>query len=149
MCVAVLIMLGGCIGGGKSKPKPTLKSIAITPGGTTTIALGNTQQFTATGTFSDGSTQDLTSAVSWASSSTAVATISAAGLATSVGQGSTNITATSGTVTSNTAGLTLRPPLLKTTSVIPNPANPQVGNTLQFTPTRTLTDGTTHPFTST
>jgi len=148
LCVAALIMLAGCLGG-SSKKKPTLQSIAITPSGTTTIALGNTQQFTATGTFSDGSKQDLTSSVTWASSSMAVATISAAGLATSVGQGSTNITAASGTVTSNTAVLTVGPPVLKSIAVTPNPASVQVGNTLQFTATGTLTDGTTQPLTST
>jgi hypothetical protein len=148
LCVAALIMLVGCLGG-SSKKKPTLQSIAITPSGTTTIALGNTQQFTATGTFSDGSKQDLTSSVTWASSSTAVATISTAGLATSVGQGSTNITATSGTLTSNTAVLTVGPPVLKSIAVTPSPASVQVGNTLQFKATGTLTDGSTQDLTST
>jgi len=52
-------------------PAPTLTSIAVTPSAPT-LAVGATQQFTATGTYSDGSTQDLTPQVTWASSSPAV-----------------------------------------------------------------------------
>ena len=47
-----------------------------------TIAAGATQQFTATGTYSDSSTKVLTSGVTWASANTAVATIDNTGLAT-------------------------------------------------------------------
>ena len=52
----------------------TLSSIEVTPVGQA-IQTGATQQFTATGTYSDDSTQNLTSQVTWASTSTAVATI--------------------------------------------------------------------------
>ena len=48
---------------------------------------GLTQQFTATGTYSDASTADLTGSVTWASATTRVATINAAGLATGVDAG--------------------------------------------------------------
>ena len=54
------------------------------------VAKGLTQQFTATGTFSDNSTQDLTSQVTWASATTSVATITAAGLATAVATGTSD-----------------------------------------------------------
>ena len=43
-----------------------LVSIAVTPANPS-IAKGLTQQFTATGTFTDNSTQNLTSQVTWAS----------------------------------------------------------------------------------
>src|SRR5439155_747331 len=56
-----------------------LVSIAVTPANPA-IPKGTTQQFSATGTYSDASTQDLTSSVTWASSNTAAATISAGGL---------------------------------------------------------------------
>ena len=72
-----------------------LQSIAVTPANPS-IAKGTTQQFTATGTFSDNSTQDLTSQVTWASADPAVATITAAGLATGVATGTSTITATLG-----------------------------------------------------
>src|SRR5207302_7183948 len=79
----------------------TLQSISISAT-TASIAKGATTQFTATGTFSDGSTQNLTTSVAWASSNASAATISASGLATGTGIGSTNITAAQSGVTSNT-----------------------------------------------
>ena len=60
------------------------------------LTSGGTQQFTATGTYSDGSTQNLTNLVSWSSSNTAVATIGSGGLATSIAAGSTTIQAIMG-----------------------------------------------------
>jgi Bacterial Ig-like domain (group 2) len=63
-----------------------------------TISVGQTQQFIATGHYSDGSTQDLTKTAHWSSSSSGVATInngiSGGGLATAKGVGATTITAT-------------------------------------------------------
>lgn len=81
-----------------------LLSIAVTPA-TATIRPGGTQQYTATGTFSDGTTHNISSLVTWHSSDTTVATISATGLATGVAPGTTNITATFVSVTSNAAVL--------------------------------------------
>ena len=92
---------------------PTLTSIAVTPL-SATIATGQTQQFTATGTFSDNSMQNLTTSATWASSLPNVGTISNAsgtqGLATAVADGSTLITATMSGV-SGTAALTVAPPI--------------------------------------
>src|SRR6202007_2918144 len=70
----------------------TLVSIAVTPANPS-ITKGATQQFTATGTFSDSTTQVLSNAV-WASGTAAVATINATGLATGVGAGSPTLSAT-------------------------------------------------------
>ena len=69
-----------------------LQSITLSPA-SASISVGATQQFTATGHYSDGGTQNLTSSARWSSSVSSVATISA-GLATGVAAGSTNITAT-------------------------------------------------------
>src|SRR5260370_29984986 len=79
----------------------TLVSIAVTPANPS-ITKGSTQQFSATGTYSDGSTQNLTSTATWSSSAAGVATISTAGLATAVGTGSTTIQATLGALFSST-----------------------------------------------
>src|SRR5437870_10335139 len=49
-----------------------LVSIAIAPQNPS-IVLGASQQFTATGTYTDGTAQDVTTAVNWASSNPAVA----------------------------------------------------------------------------
>jgi hypothetical protein len=126
---------------------PQLSSIAVTPANPS-LTKGKTQQFTATGTFSDGSTQNLTSTATWSSSATTVATISTAGLATSVGTGSTTIQASSGSINGSTT-LTVTPATLVSISV--TPANPSIakGKTQQFTATGTFSDGTTQNLTST
>ena len=89
-----------------SSGSPTLVSISVTPA-SPTIAVGGTQQFTATGTYSDGSNQNLTSAATWASGTTTVATINNSGLATGVTAGTSNITASVGGVTSPNDVLTV------------------------------------------
>jgi hypothetical protein len=63
--------------------------------------MGATQQFTATGTYSDGSTANVTSNATWSSTDTFVASVSSAGLATGSGAGSTTVTATLNTVSGN------------------------------------------------
>ena len=74
----------------------TLKSIAVAPAAPT-IGLSATQQFSATGTYSDGTTQDISGIVLWASSNTSAATINASsGVATGVSAGTAQITATQG-----------------------------------------------------
>jgi alpha-tubulin suppressor-like RCC1 family protein len=83
----------------------TLVSISLAPLNMS-IAAGATQQFTATGHYSDASTRDLTSQVIWASSQVAFATISSVagtnGLATGVAAGTTVISATLGPVSATT-----------------------------------------------
>jgi trimeric autotransporter adhesin len=81
----------------------TLSSLAIaTPTTAQNIALGASQQYTVTGTFSDSSTQDLSTQVVWTSSDIAVAIIDQYGVATSTGTGSTTITA-AGNINGSTA----------------------------------------------
>jgi hypothetical protein len=64
-------LLAGC-GGGDS---PYLTRISVSPNHSS-VLLGQSQQFTATGLYSDGTTQNLTPQVTWNSSAQAVATIS-------------------------------------------------------------------------
>ncbi|HXO06278.1 MAG TPA: hypothetical protein VN884_11685 [Candidatus Sulfotelmatobacter sp.] len=62
----------------------TLQVLVVSPQNPVIADNGATQQFTATGHFSDGSTQNLTSSATWTSSNSgSVASVSAAGLATS------------------------------------------------------------------
>lgn len=82
---------------------PTLDSIAVVmPIPTPSITPGATQQFSATGIYSNTTTQDITSAVTWSSSNANIATINAGpggtspGLATGVAAGTATITATLG-----------------------------------------------------
>jgi YVTN family beta-propeller protein len=87
----------------------TLVSIAITPV-SPSVTDGATQQFTATGTYTDNSIQNLTGSVTWASSNTTIASVSNAtgssGLATAAGVGTTSISASLGAVTAPVATLT-------------------------------------------
>ena len=98
----------------------SLVSIAVTPANPS-IGKGATQQFIATGTYSDNSTQNLTSSVTWSSTNTAAATITSAGLATGVATGSTTISAASGSISGST-NLTVTAPVL--VSIAVTPANP-------------------------
>ena len=85
----------------------TLQSIAVTPSNPS-ISPSKTQQFTATGTYSDGSTKNITTTVTWASSNNAVATIgTSTGLATGMTAGTSQITATLGGVVSPNDALTV------------------------------------------
>lgn len=79
----------------------TLVTIVVTPMNPS-VMTGQTQQFTATGHYSDGSTSDITGSVTWTSSSPTVATISSAGVATTVAVGISTITASSGNVSGTT-----------------------------------------------
>ncbi len=119
----------------------TLVSIAVTPA-MPSIALGTTEQFTATGTFSDGSTQNLTSTATWTSDTVSTATINNTGLAQSIAIGSANITATSGTVSGSTE-LTVTGAALVSIAITPPTATVALGTTQQFTATGTYTDGST------
>src|SRR5881394_2550667 len=144
--VVAPLLLVGFIAGCSGLPHPTTKtlsSIAVTPATPANLKVGATQQFTATGTYSDSSTADITATVAWASGTTATATITASGgLATGVASGTTQITATMGAVTS--PGVTLTVIALESIAITPNPATiATVGNTLQFTATGTYSDGTT------
>jgi hypothetical protein len=80
----------------------TLKTLAIAPSGNLHLALGASQQYQATGTFSDSTTQNLTNQVTWSSSVPGVAVMNRTGLATSTGVGTTNVSAT-GNINGNTA----------------------------------------------
>ena len=108
-------------------PTPTagLTSIVVTPAVMTVLA-GATQQFTATGTYSDGSTQVLGSGVAWESSDSSVATIGAAGLATAVAPGSTTVSATSGAVSGSTAFVVQPTALAITNTSLPGATQYQV-----------------------
>jgi len=87
----------------------SLSSIAITPADKTIIA-GNTQQFTATGTYSNSTTSDISSSVTWTSSDTSVATINSRGQATAVSAGTTTVTASSGGISGTTTLTVLTSP---------------------------------------
>jgi uncharacterized protein YjdB len=74
-----------------------LSSITVTPL-YPRIPVGATQQFIATGAYSDGTSHDITGLITWTSGNTSVATIGTSGLATAVVEGQSLITAAFGSI---------------------------------------------------
>lgn len=127
-----LLMTASACGGGGGGGAPvalggpaTLVSISVTPLNWS-MSTGQSQQFTATGIYSNSSKKDLTGTVAWSSSDTLVATVSTTGgtigTVSSSGTGTTLISASTGSVTGST--------VLKVTS---GGAIPPAGNVLQVT----------------
>jgi 6-phosphogluconolactonase (cycloisomerase 2 family) len=128
-------------------PPAALAAIAVSPPNST-IASGLTQQFSATGTFSDGSTRDISTTVQWVSSNQTVATIDALGLARSMSIGTTTIEARSGALF-GTGVLTVSSATLTRIAVTPTSQYLWLGQNYPFTASGTFSDGTTHDITQT
>jgi trimeric autotransporter adhesin len=149
LCLSLLTACGSgslAPGVGGASRSTSLQSIQVAPSGPS-IALGENQQFAATGFYSDGTSKNITSSVVWASSNTGVGTISGTGFATSRATGSTTISAT----LSGVAGygtLTVTKAIL--VSITVTPANPDLllGTVRQFTATGTFSDQSTQNITS-
>jgi Bacterial Ig-like domain (group 2) len=146
--ILMLGFLAGC-GGGSSGGPAVLASIEVTPT-KSTIALGTTAQFTATGVFSDHTKKDLTSSVTWSPSNGNASisnTAGSSGLARAVAAGTTTITATMGGISGNTI-LTVSAATLQTIGVTSTNPSIALGTTRQFVATGTFSDNTTQNLTS-
>jgi hypothetical protein len=93
------------------KVTATLTSIAISPTSPPNLKLGFTQNFTATGTYSDGSTADLSPIVKWNSSDPSIAAFTQpeGGLLTAMTTGTVSVTATYQGITTNSVSITIIP----------------------------------------
>lgn len=134
-------LLAACgAGGGSGSTSATsvtsgasLQYILVSPVVPPALPLGGSQQFVATGYYSDGSSQDISSSVNWTSSSTSIATLTSGGAATASAVGSTSITASYGSVVSLPVSLsTMQAKLVSMTISSTNPASIGVGQTTQF-----------------
>ena len=137
LLICLVLSIAGCAVSG-------LDSIQIAPAAQA-LAVGQTAQFTATGTYGNGNhprTQNVTTGLTWTSTAPAVATVNSTGLVTAVSAGTTTITATAtafnGPVTS-TATLTVTGSGPATnqglTSITILPGSQQIsvpGQTIQF-----------------
>jgi uncharacterized protein YjdB len=113
------------------------------------IGVGQTEQYTATGNYSDLSTKNLTADVSWSSSDTTAASISSGGLTTGLATGLSTITATDpSTSIAGTAILTVIPAVLLTITVAPVADSIGVGQTEQYTATGNYSDLSTKNLTA-
>ena len=126
-----------------------LVSLEVSPS-TPTIPNGTTQQFTATGIFTDDTTQDLKAQATWSSSEPAVAAISNAvgskGLTTALAPGLTTISATTLGMTGNTT-LTVTPATLDSIAITPLDVSTPLGIVQQYTAIGTYTDASTRDIT--
>jgi uncharacterized protein YjdB len=124
-----------------------LQSIAVTPTNPT-IAVPQTAQFTAVGTYADGTSHDITKVVAWSSGTTAVAAVAGStGLATAVSPGASLITAKLNLVSGSTA-LTVTPAVLLSIAVTPTNPSLSVPRSIQLTATGSYSDGTTQDISS-
>ncbi len=126
---------------------PVLESVSVTPSNLT-LAKGLTQQYNATGTYSDGTLLNLNSAAAWSSLNAIVASVNATGLVTAANTGTTTIQAVYNTKTAQTA-VTVTPPQLTALAITPTGSTVERGNTLQLTATGTYTDSTTQNLSNT
>lgn len=125
-----------------------LQYLVVTPGVPPTLSKGSTQQFVATGYYSDGTWQTLTPSVTWTSSTPATASINASGQAAGLAIGSTNITASAGGITSLPVTLYVMQAKLTSIAITSiNPLSMGVGQSTQYTVTGTYSDGFTQDIT--
>ena len=153
--VLILLLVTSCgssgsNNGGSGTPSLTLLSIAVTPINPR-IAPGTTEQFTATGTYSDSTTRNITTSVVWSSSISTAATIGNTsgtyGLATAVATGSATITASSGSFSGSTT-LTVTSATITSLGVTPANSSISAGATEQFTAMGTFSDNATQVLTT-
>ncbi len=119
-------------------PQTTLTSILVTPL-SPTLAKGRSQQFTATGLYSDNATQDLTTSVVWTVEPAGIVSINSSGFAQSVAEGQALIMASSSSVV-GISQLLVGPPQV-VTMVITAPSSMILGDVAPLTATGTFTDG--------
>jgi uncharacterized protein YjdB len=156
--LGVLLVLTACGGGGGSTSNstggtpdpvtPTLSSLQISPA-RISVAPGASQQFKATGSYSDGSSKDLTATVQWNSSDGSVASVSSSGFATAVSTGVATLTASSGKMQGlATFDVTGAAANLVSVSVTPAASSLPVNTSQQYTATGTYNDGSTSDLTA-
>jgi len=131
----------------EAPPPPTITGLSVTPP-TASVAVGTTQQLTATGALAGGGTSNFSGIAAWASSDPTKATVSSTGLVTAVAEGSVSITATASGFTDDCA-VTVTPPNITGISVTPATAALAPGGAQQCTATANLSGGGTLDVTST
>jgi hypothetical protein len=151
LCLALLILLSPCLVGcggtvAMTSSTPQLTALEVSPQNST-IALGQTMQFKATGEFSDGSSKDETSTAVWTSSDSGVASVAATGLATSLSVGNARMTASVGTISGSTA-LAVAKSSIVSIAIDPSALSIPLGAAAQLKATATYTDKSTQDVTN-
>ncbi len=122
-------------------------SIAITPSGVV-LPLGRTQQYVATARYADGSEVDASTLVRWSSSNAGVASVDATGLAVSLTEGITSVTAEYPGGPRGSTTLSVGPPTVISLVVSPRTATIAAGQRQTFTAEARYTNGTVRDVTN-
>ena len=142
--------LAGCSvnfgGSSSSGGGPKLDQIAVTPSGAG-LPVGATEQFVATGTYSNGSQKNISSTVTWSSTPTGLITIDSTGKGTAAATGQVTITATLSSV-SGSAPLTVNSATLVSVTVNPIGPGVETAKTQQFAATANYSDNSHFDVTS-
>lgn len=145
--VLVALLLSSC-GSNFFPGNNTIVALTISPQSYYVLVSG-TAAFTAQATYGNNSTGDVTDSVNWASSNTSLATINTSGIATAASTlpsgtdfATTTVTASSGSVISNSAALTVATVDIQSIAVTPGSQTVSSGSQVQFIASATLTDGT-------
>jgi trimeric autotransporter adhesin len=143
-----MALITGCHSSSGSYAPQTaqLTSIAVGPPDSS-VAMGLSSQFTATGLYSDGSKRDLSSQVTWSSANAAAARINNAGMAITASPGSTMISATMGKMSGSTS-LNVTAATLVVIDLTPTNASVANGLTDHFVATGVYTDNSVHDITA-
>jgi hypothetical protein len=115
-----------------------LTSIAVAPNASS-LPVGETEQMTAAGTYTDGSQQNLTQSVTWSSSSSIVAGVTAQGITTALSMGTTSINAALGSM-SGASQLIVTAPVAIALSIVPGSLSVVLGNQSQLHAIATYSD---------
>jgi trimeric autotransporter adhesin len=147
--VFIIGLVAGChssSGSFYSPPTAQLTAIAVGPPDSS-VAMGLSSQFTATGLYSDGSKQDVSSQVTWSSANVTAASINNVGLATAAIPGATTISATMGHMSGST---TLNVTAATLVVIDLTPTNSSIANGLSnhFVATGVYTDNSVHDITA-
>jgi hypothetical protein len=134
LALAVLVTVAVGVGCRGFFTKSVLQSLAVGPATQTiqTGTTGNTQQFTAVGTYDTGTQVD--SKVTWSVSPIGIASISKTGLATAQASGQTTVTATSTEIPtiSGSTSLQVVPGGVTSIKVTPSSQSTKTGNTFEL-----------------
>jgi len=124
-----------------SAEEPVLTEITVTPT-TATLAIGETEQFTATALDQFGSAMTGVE-IAWTSSDEAIGTIDANGTFTALAAGTADVTATAGNVTGSATVTVEAPaePVLDSIQITPTGATIVIGDTQRFMVTARDQDG--------
>ena len=138
--------LQGVTGGTSVTVSPAVVvSIAVTPD-QSSLPVGESEQLSASGTFTDGTVQDLTQSATWTSSGDAIAGVNATGATIANGVGTATINASYSNLT-GVALVTVTPAAPLSLNIVPSSLSMPLGSSRQLQAIATFSNGSTQDMT--